>query len=156
MIPLRYNECMPKPDKAFFWKGSHSFHRCLYHIVFCPKYRRRVLRGDVVGRLEHLFIECAKANRWFIHELEVMPDHVHMLIQIPSSVSVAHAVHYLKGGTSRVIRQEFPELEEFLWGASLWQEGYFAESIERMDEATMRKYIRAQWDHEAPNSSPGL
>ncbi len=147
---------MPKPEQAFFWRGAHAYHRCLYHLVFTPKYRRSVLRADVVGRLENLLIDCAKMNRWFIHELEIMPDHVHLLVQLPTSVSVAQAVRYLKGGTSRVLRQEHPELEEFLWGDSLWQEGYFAESIGRMDEATMRAYIQAQWDHIAPNASPGL
>jgi putative transposase len=147
---------MPKPDKAFFWRGAHAFHKCCYHLVFVPKYRRRVLQKDVVGRLEHLMIECAKVNRWFIHELEILPDHVHLLLQLPPSVSVAKAVQYLKGGTSRVIRHEHPELEEFLWGDSLWQDGYFAESVGRMDEKTIRAYIQAQWDHNDPNSSPGL
>ena len=78
-----------------------------------------------------------------------------MLLQLPTNVSVAKAVQYLKGGTSRVLRHEHPELEEFLWGDSLWQDGYFAESVGRMDEATIRAYIKAQWEHE-PNRSPGL
>ena len=71
-------------------------------------------------------------------------DHVHILIQIKPSESVAEVVHILKGGTSRVIRKEFPELEEFLWGDSFWADGYFAESVGKVDEEVIRKYIKIQ------------
>jgi putative transposase len=69
---------------------------------------------------------------------------VHILIQIKPSESVAEVVHILKGGTSRVIRKEFPELEEFLWGDSFWADGYFAESVGKVDEEVIRKYIKTQ------------
>jgi len=84
-----------------------------------------------------------------------MPDHLHMLLQLPPRVPIPKAVQYLKGGTSKVIRKEFPELEEWLWGDSLWADGYFVETIGRATETTMRKYIREQWAH-GPRSSPGL
>ena len=71
-------------------------------------------------------------------------DHVHVLIQINPRNSVAEVVQMLKGGTSRVIRKEYPELEEFLWGDSFWADGYFAETVGRVDEATIRKYIQNQ------------
>jgi len=74
----------------------------------------------------------------------VQTDHVHILIQIKPSESVAEVVHILKGGTSRVIRKEFPELEEFLWGDSFWADGYFAESVGKVDEEVIRKYIKTQ------------
>jgi len=73
-----------------------------------------------------------------------MDDHVHMLIQIKTNESVAHVVHILKGGSSRIIRKEFPELEEFLWGDSFWADGYFAETVGQLNEATIRSYIRMQ------------
>ena len=71
-----------------------------------------------------------------------------MLLQIPASLAIATAVQYLKGGTSHVIRQEYPELREFLWGDSLWQDGYFVETIGRANEAVIRKYIQSQWERE--------
>ena len=92
--------------------------------------------------------ECASMNKWFIHELEILPDHVHLLLQLPPVCPVPKAMMYLKGGTSRVIRQEYPELEEFLWGDSLWQDGYFAETIGRANKVIMRKYIQSQWERE--------
>jgi len=67
-----------------------------------------------------------------------------MIIQIKASDSVAEVVQILKGGTSRVIRKEYPELEEFLWGDSFWADGYFAETIGQIDEEVIKRYIREQ------------
>ena len=86
------------------------------------------MQRELVRRLQELFYECAEMNKWFIHELEVLPDHVHMLLQLPAKTPVSKAVQNLKGGSSKVIRKEYPELKEFLWGDSLWQDGYFAET----------------------------
>ena len=71
-------------------------------------------------------------------------DHVHLIIQTNPSDSVAEVVQRLKGGTSRVIRKEFPELEEFLWGDSLWADGYFAETVGSVDEEVVSRYIKQQ------------
>lgn len=142
-------------SKSLFWRGGHSFHRLLYHVVFVPKYRRKVLQPGLVSRLTDLFYECCKMNRWFIHELSIQPDHVHMLLQLPPRTPLPRAIQYLKGGSSKVMRREFPELEEFLWGDSLWADGYFAETIGRMDEAVIRHYIQTQWAQEQ-HSSHGL
>ncbi len=67
-----------------------------------------------------------------------------MLLQLPPRDALPTAIQYLKGGSSKVIRREFPELQEFLWGDSLWADGYFVESIGRMDEEVIRNYIQAQ------------
>ena len=81
-----------------------------------------------------------------------MPDHVHMLLQLRPNTSIPKAIQYFKGGTSKIVRKEFPELEEFLWGDSLWADGYFIESVGRANEAIMRKYIRLQWKQEKGTS----
>jgi putative transposase len=127
-----------------YWTGAHTKHRLLYHLVWTPKYRKRVLLGKVADRLNELFREAAHVNRWVIQELNIQRDHVHMLIQVEPKVSVARVVQMLKGGTSTKIRREFPELEEFLWGDSFWADGYFAESIGTVQEEMIRKYIREQ------------
>ncbi len=67
-----------------------------------------------------------------------------MLIQINARESIASVIQILKGGTSRVIRKEFPELEEFLWGDSFWADGYFAETVGQANEEIIRKYIKTQ------------
>ena len=127
-----------------YWTGAHTKHRLRFHLVWIPKYRKRVLRGKVAVCLRELFYQACRVNHWWIYELKIMPDHVHMLIQINPRESVARAVQILKGGTSRIIREKFPELEEFLWGDSFWADGYFAESVGQVEEVIVQKYIREQ------------
>ena len=129
---------------AKYWKGDHTTHKLRYHLVWIPKYRKRVLRGKIAAQLKGLLFEACKMNRWWIEELTVQDDHVHMIIQLWPSESVSEVVQKLKGGTSKVIRATQPELEEFLWGDSLWADGYFAETIGALDEEIVRKYIRDQ------------
>ena len=124
--------------------GAHTTHKLQYHLVWVPKYRKRVLRGPLVGRLYELLRQCAEMNEWHIEELNVQVDHVHLLVQLPPKEAVAHAVQLMKGGTSKVIREEFPELEEFLWGDSLWADGYFAESVGQVTAARIKAYIQNQ------------
>ena len=83
-------------------------------------------------------------NQWTVDELNVQNDHIHLLIQLPPKEAVSHAMQLMKGGTSRVIRQEFPELEEFLWGDSLWADGYFAETVGQVTELRIKAYIKNQ------------
>ena len=98
----------------------------------------------IKARLEELFCECAEINEWTIEELNIQEDHVHMLVGLKPSISVSKAVQYFKGGSSRVIRKEYPELEEFLWGDSFWSDGYFAETVGRVSEDKIRNYIQNQ------------
>jgi len=129
---------------ARYWTGTHTKHRLQLHLVWIPKYRKRVLQGKIAIRLKRLLYEACKINRWWIGELSIQPDHVHVMIQIKTSNSVAEVVQILKGGTSRIIRKEYPELEEFLWGDSFWADGYFAETVGHVEEEVIRKYIREQ------------
>ncbi|HMK55060.1 MAG TPA: IS200/IS605 family transposase [Dissulfurispiraceae bacterium] len=129
---------------ARYWTGSHTKHRLRVHLVWIPKYRKRVLRGEIAARVKQLLHQACNVNRWMMSEVSVSEDHVHVLIQISPRESVAEVVKILKGGTSRVIRTEFPELEEFLWGDSLWADGYFAETVGKVDEEVIQKYIRDQ------------
>ena len=130
--------------KIEYWKGSHTVHRLMYHIVWIPKYRKRVLVGAIKNRLIELLHECAAMNRWSIIELNIQPDHVHMIVQLKQTVSVSKAVNLFKGGSSFVIRKEFPALEEFLWGDSFWSDGYFAETVGQCNLETIREYVQNQ------------
>ena len=127
-----------------YWTGAHTKHRLKYHLVWIPKYRRRVLRGKLAGRLKKLLYQAGEVNRWEIQELSIEVDHVHVLIQVGPEKSVAEVVQKLKGGSSRILMKEYPELEEFLWGDSLWADGYFAETVGVVQEEMIRKYIRDQ------------
>ena len=121
--------------------GAHTKYRIMYHIVWIPKYRKRVLEDKIAKKLKILLYECAEINGWKIEELNIQRDHVHILIQLKPSISVSRAVQIMKGGSSRKIRDEFPELKEFLWGNSLWEDGYFVETFGRLNESAIREYI---------------
>lgn len=104
------------------------------------------MQGKVAWRVKGLFYEACKVNLWWIEEIKVMPDHVHVLIQAQPTETVAQVVQQLKGGSSYVLRREFPELEEFLWGDSFWADGYFAETVGSQNLAALKKYIRENLD----------
>ena len=127
-----------------YWTGSHTKHRIQIHYVFVPKYRKRILRGKLVSRIYQLFKEACSMNGWKIQEINIQVDHIHLLLQIKTDVSISYVAQILKGGSSRIIRKEYPELEEFLWGESFWSDGYFAESVGQVEEEIIKKYIREQ------------
>jgi putative transposase len=116
----------------------------MYHLVWIPKYRKRVLKGSIVDRLTELFHECADMQRWKIEELNIQVDHVHILVQMRPDVSVSKMVQLFKGRSSKAIRKEFPELQEFLWGKDFWADGYFAETCGQLNESRIREYIKNQ------------
>lgn len=127
-----------------YWKSAHTKHRVMYHIVWIPKYRKRVLKGEIAKRIEELIIECAEINRWKIDELNIQSDHVHILIQLKPDISISKAVQLIKGKSSRIIRKEFPKLEEFYWGDNFWCEGFFVESVGQLNEEDIKNYIKNQ------------
>lgn len=127
-----------------YWTGAHTKHKLMVHITWIPKYRKRVLNGAIAKRIEELLKECAEVNNWRIDELNVQPDHIHMLIQLVPSISISKMVQLFKGKSSRIIRKEFPSLEEFYWGDSFWGDGFFAETQGELNLEKMREYIRNQ------------
>ena len=91
------------------YKSNHNvIYSCKYHIVWCPKYRRKVLINGVDTRLKELIHEIAKELQLEIIEMEVMPDHVHILLEVDPQFGIHRAVKALKGRTSRILRQEYP------------------------------------------------
>lgn len=113
------------------------------HVVWCPKYRRRILRGPVARRLDELLIEIANEHDWEIVASEAMPDHVHLFVRVRPTDSPADVARLLKGRTSRVLRQEFPWLRH---SRVLWSKSYFAASVGYVSKATVKRYIEHQWD----------
>ena len=97
---------------AKYQTGSHTKHRLQYHLVWIPKYRRRVLRGKMVIRLRKLLYKACRINKWWTSELSIQEDHVHLIIQTKPDDSVAEVVHRLKGGTSRVTRRMKHEISQ--------------------------------------------
>ena len=93
-----------------YWKGAHTKHKLKYHIVWLPKYRKRILTGQLSTRVSELLYECASFHDWKIEELNIQIDHIHILVQLKPNISLSKTVQYFKGGSSKILRKEFPEL----------------------------------------------
>jgi len=129
---------------SMYWVGAHTKHRVMYHIVWLPKYRKRILKGAVAKRVMELLIECAEVHRWGISELNIQPDHVHMLVQLRPDISVSKVVQLFKGKSSRILRREFPSLVEFYWGDNFWSDGFFVETVGKVSLEKIKDYIKSQ------------
>ncbi len=105
-----------------YWTGGHTKHRLLYHLVWIPQYRKKLLQDRVARRLQHFLYEAAKSHRWWIEAMAILPDHVHLIIQIPPTEPLALVVQRLKGGTSYDLYDEFPDLRKFIRGDRFWAE----------------------------------
>jgi len=113
-----------------------------YHIVFCPKYRRRVLQYGVDTRLKELIRETCQDIHVDCLEMEIMPDHVHLLLEVDPQFGIHKAVKTIKGRTSRMLRQEFPWLSKRL--PTLWTNSYFVSTVGGAPLEAVKKYIENQ------------
>ncbi|WP_419670115.1 IS200/IS605 family transposase [Alicyclobacillus macrosporangiidus] len=115
---------------------------CKYHVVWCPKYRRKVLVGGVDERLKEILQAVAEERRAEIIEMDVMPDHVHLLVEVDPQFGIHRLVKLMKGRSSRILRQEFPWLRSRL--PSLWTNSYFVSTVGGAPLAVIKQYIENQ------------
>lgn len=115
---------------------------CKYHVVWCPKYRRKVLVDDVEVRLKELLKNISAENGIDIIEIEIMPDHVHLLIEVDPQFGIHKAVKLLKGRTSHILRREFQTLRSRI--PTLWTNSYFVSTVGGAPLAVIKKYIENQ------------
>lgn len=118
--------------------------QCAYHVVWCPKYRRKVIGGRMEVRLKEIIGEViAEKGAWLI-EMETMPDHVHLLVEVDPQFGVHKLVKAIKGRSSRVLREEFPWLKSRL--PSLWTNSYFVATVGGAPLSVIKRYVEAQKD----------
>lgn len=130
-----------QPTKKYH--QDHSIvYSCQYHVIFCPKYRRKVLTGDLVNRLKALIREKQAEYGYEVLEMEIMPDHVHLLLDIDPRPGVVNIVGKIKGFTSHSLRKEFPFLKSRL--PSLWTRGKFISSVGSVSFEVVKAYIESQ------------
>lgn len=116
-----------------------------YHIVWCVKYRRKVLSGQIEQRLYELVQEIASEKGFTVVQCKVGEnDHVHCFVSAPPKISVTQIVKYLKGISGNALLKEFPELKESLWKGNLWNGSYLCETIGSSSEKNILKYIERQ------------
>ncbi len=125
-----------------FKSNNKVVYSCKYHIVWTPKYRRSVLIDDVATRLKELLKQIAQEIRVDILEMEIMPDHVHLLIEVDPQFGIHKAVKRFKGATSRYLRLEFPHLKSRL--PTLWTNSYFVSTVGGAPLEVVKQYIQNQ------------
>ena len=128
-------------------KGSHSLYDLKYHVVFCTKYRFKVLLGDVAERARELVRQICSANDIRIESGSMSPDHIHLLLSIPPKLSISKTVQYIKGKTSRQLQHEFGHIRKRYWGQHFWARGYFVVTVGNVNEEDVKKYIEDQEEH---------
>ncbi len=127
---------------ARYAKNAGAVFSLKYHVVWCPKYRRPVLTNPVDARLRELIFEVAARREMTVHTLEVMPDHVHLFVETDPRWAPAEVVGKFKAVSSRILREEFPQLRSRL--PTLWSRSYYIATVGTVSEATTRRYIDAQ------------
>lgn len=130
---------------------AHTKWKCQYHIVFIPKYRKKVLYGKVRDDVREVIRTLCKYKNVEIIEGAVCIDHVHLCLSIPPKMSISEFMGYLKGKSALMIYDRHPELGN-KWDRSFWARGYYVSTIGNIDEATIRKYIKEQ-EEESYNES---
>jgi putative transposase len=125
-----------------FKSSSNIVYSCKYHIVWCPKYRRKVLVDEVAARLEEIIRETAAEKQVEIIEMEIMADHVHLLCEIHPQYGVHLFVRFVKGRSSRLLRQEYKSLRTRL--PTLWTNSYFISTVGGASLEIIKQYIENQ------------
>lgn len=133
---MLYNECMK------YKNINNVVYSCKYHVVWCPKYRRKVLVNGVDARLKVLIPEICEEHKIDLIEMEIMPDHVHLLVEVNPQFGIHKAVKQIKGRTSRILRDEFDFLRSRL--PTLWTNSYFVSTVGGAPLSEIKQYIENQ------------
>lgn len=129
--------------------SSHCVSRLGYHLVWCTKYRHPVLVGRVEGFVRRFLVQVCQANDWGLLALEVMPDHVHLFVQLEPSDSIPDVVRLFKSTSAVAVFAAFPELKgQRFWGSGLWSRGYYVGTVGDVGTDTVRGYVESQ--HKRP------
>lgn len=135
---------MPKQE---YKSSRNTVYSCKYHVVFCPKYRRKVLVGQIAERLKEIAHQIEAETASEILEMDVEPDHVHLLCEGDPQFGIARFVRLVKGRSSRLLRQEFPKLKSRL--PTLWTNSVFISTVGGAPLSLVKQYIENQ-----PRSEP--
>jgi putative transposase len=131
-----------------FRRLSHSLYECKYHIVFCPKYRHRIFKEDIAVYTQQAIQElCRRKEAVEVLEVNVQPDHVHLVVSLAPKYAVSEFMGYLKGKLALRLFHQYEQLGKRFWGRHLWATGYCVSTI-GLDEEHVRKYVKWQEDQE--------
>jgi putative transposase len=126
-------------------RTTHAVYDLKYHMVWVPKYRKMILRGELAKRLKTTFQEISERYEFEIDTMEVMDDHVHLFLSAPPRYSPARIVQIIKSISAKMVFKQFPEVKKRLWGGEFWSDGYFVRSVgDKVTSEVIRRYIKYQ------------
>ncbi len=128
----------------YYRLGSHTKTDMKVHIIWVPKYRKRVLTGQVAIRVRDVLRQIAMEHEIEIISGKIAADHIHMFISYRPEMPISKIVQYLKGISSRVMMQEFAHIRKMFWGKHFWARGYMAVSSGNITDEMVQKYIEGQ------------
>ena len=124
-------------------RTSHAVYDTKYHLVWTPKYRKWILKGDIRKRVQEVFEEISKNHEFDIDTLEVSEEHVHIFLSFPPRYSISRVVGMMKSISASVIFKEYPGVKQELWGGEFWEDGYFVRTVgDKVTAEVIRKYIK--------------
>ena len=130
-------------------RTSHAVYDTRYHLVWAPKYRKWIMRGDIRDFVEECFKDIVASNEYEVDIMEIAEDHVHIFLGFPPRYSISEVVQRLKGISAREIFSKYPEVKRELWGGEFWEDGYFVRTVgDKVTKDVIRKYIQYHKDHE--------
>ncbi len=122
-------------------KLAHAVWQCKYHIIWCPKYRFKILKGALQRSVEEILQQLCDWKKLEVLEMSIQEDHVHMVLSIPPKFSVSEVVGFLKGKCAIKIFDKHLELKKRYWGRHFWAKGYCVSTV-GLDEVKVRKYVK--------------
>jgi putative transposase len=125
-------------------RGRGYVYSIQYHVVWCVKYRHKLLTGEVESNLKEILHQIASDNHFEITEIEADADHIHLLIDCSPQHSIPNIIKALKGVSARLLFKKFPQLKTKLWGGNMWNPSYFVATVSEQTEEQIRKYIQNQ------------
>jgi putative transposase len=127
-----------------FKRLTHTIYECKYHVVFCPKYRQRIFNETIAEYTRQQIYElCRQKEQVEVLELNIQPDHVHLVVSVPPKYSISEFMGYLKGKLALRLFHQYEQLGKRYWGRHLWARGYCVSTI-GLDEEKIRKYVKWQ------------
>ncbi len=129
-------------DIKTYKSNNNVVYSCKYHVVWCPKYRKSVLTGSIAGRLKAIIRDVVSERKSEIIEMEIMPDHVHLLVEVGPQYGIHRLVKQIKGRSSKLLRSEFKVLRTRI--PTLWTNSYFVSTVGGAPLAVIKQYIEHQ------------
>ena len=126
------------------YHGRGYVYAIQYHIVWCVKYRHKILTPIKEKKLKELLYKIAEDNKFIISEINGDLDHIHLLIECSPQHYIPDIIKALKGVSARLLMKEFPQLKSKLWGGHLWNPSYFIATVSENTEEQIRNYIKSQ------------